>query len=226
MEKMGKEYYPELISMLLSCERKKEVLEQVIRDILPRLPKLNALKSLLEAYGWRGDEFDSSIAFDYNAIRCTLTCLYYSQIWVEYTASRAGTSVALNHHLEKSASRLTAPGEVENRLAGAFCPNVLYQLLSSRDKRSIIGTGSVREVATALSPQARADVVAKLNAGSLELTGVCMLADISGFTKMSATFCERGLEGLDDLHAATSGFLGAYVQIVYSHGGDGKYLEV
>lgn len=50
--------------------------------------------------------------------------------------------------------------------------------------------------------------------------GACVLADISGFTKLSASLCDAGLSGLDDLHNAASGFLGKYVQIVYSHNGD------
>ena len=54
----------------------------------------------------------------------------------------------------------------------------------------------------------------------LVFKGACVLADISGFTKLSASLCEAGLSGLDDLHNAASGFLGKYVQIVYSNKGD------
>ena len=58
----------------------------------------------------------------------------------------------------------------------------------------------------------------------LSFYGACILADISGFTKLSSKLCDRGLDGLDDLHNAASGFLGKYVQIVYSYRGDGKCI--
>ena len=55
--------------------------------------------------------------------------------------------------------------------------------------------------------------------------GTCMLVDISGFTKLSAMLCTQGSSGLDDLHAAISGYLGRCVEIVYAYGGDGKYYN-
>ena len=50
--------------------------------------------------------------------------------------------------------------------------------------------------------------------------GVCMLADISGFTRLSGTFCERGKDGIDQLQLVVNGYLGQLVKIVYAYGGD------
>ena len=58
---------------------------------------------------------------------------------------------------------------------------------------------------------------------SLKFEGACMLADISGFTKLSGACCEEGTSGLDRLHDACSGYLGKFVQTVYTYQGDGKY---
>ena len=58
---------------------------------------------------------------------------------------------------------------------------------------------------------------------SLQFEGACMLADISGFTKLSGACCEEGTSGLDRLHDACSGYLGKFVQTVYTYQGDGKY---
>lgn len=55
-----------------------------------------------------------------------------------------------------------------------------------------------------------------------DIEGVCMLADISGFTKMAAKLSEEGPEGLAKLHDTTTMFLGQFVELVYSYEGDGK----
>ena len=60
------------------------------------------------------------------------------------------------------------------------------------------------------------------NSTSLKFEGACMLADISGFTKLSGACCEEGTSGLDRLHDACSGYLGKFVQTVYTYQGDGK----
>lgn len=53
--------------------------------------------------------------------------------------------------------------------------------------------------------------------------GACVLADMSGFSKLSGALCSQGVGGLDELRATTSGFLGDLVATVYKYGGDGKY---
>lgn len=62
-----------------------------------------------------------------------------------------------------------------------------------------------------------------LKATSTLFPGACVLADISGFTKLSCKYCLDGVDGLDRLHDTVSHFLGRFVQIVYAHRGDGKY---
>ena len=51
--------------------------------------------------------------------------------------------------------------------------------------------------------------------------GVCMIADISGFTNLSSSLCKKGKSGLDKLHLNTKGFIGQLVNMVYYYGGDG-----
>ena len=63
-----------------------------------------------------------------------------------------------------------------------------------------------------------------LSATKLEFEGVCMLADISGFTKLAAKYSAEGSAGLDKLHETTTFFLGQFVEQVYSYEGDGKHL--
>ena len=57
---------------------------------------------------------------------------------------------------------------------------------------------------------------------SIAFEGACMLADISGFTKLSGACCVEGSSGLDRLHDACSGYLGKFVQTVYTYNGDGR----
>jgi hypothetical protein len=84
----------------------------------------------------------------------------------------------------------------DNSVIKSFCPDVLVSCL-----RNQVGLNK---------------------ALSASFYGTCMLVDISGFTKLSATLCTQGSAGLDDLHLAINGYLGRCVQIVYAHGGDGK----
>ncbi len=59
-----------------------------------------------------------------------------------------------------------------------------------------------------------------LQPASFFLHGVCLLVDISGFTKLSGQFCDQGKAGIDDLQLATNGFMGQLVDIIYTFGGD------
>lgn len=71
---------------------------------------------------------------------------------------------------------------------------------------------------TSLDESVDTDIVAK----SWFRDGACMLADISGFTRLSGKLCELGVSGLDELRRITSDFLSKLLYIVYTHGGDGK----
>ena len=52
--------------------------------------------------------------------------------------------------------------------------------------------------------------------------GACLVADISGFTKLSAKLCDEGVSGLDKLHSIMKEYIGNIINIVYSYCGDGK----
>ena len=60
----------------------------------------------------------------------------------------------------------------------------------------------------------------KLEPFSIFFDGVCLLADISGFTRLSGKFCEGGRDGIDQLQQVVNGYLGQLVKIVYAYGGD------
>ena len=55
---------------------------------------------------------------------------------------------------------------------------------------------------------------------SFFIQGVCLLVDISGFTKLSGDFCGQGRSGIDELQLATNGFMGKLVNIIYAFGGE------
>ena len=63
-------------------------------------------------------------------------------------------------------------------------------------------------------------VEASLTPFSVFFNGVCMLADISGFTRLSGNFCSGGRDGIDQLQQATNTYLGELVKTVYAYGGD------
>lgn len=55
---------------------------------------------------------------------------------------------------------------------------------------------------------------------SLFLNAFVLLVDISGFTRLSGSYCSRGKAGIDDLQKATNGYMGQLVKVIYKHGGD------
>jgi class 3 adenylate cyclase len=55
---------------------------------------------------------------------------------------------------------------------------------------------------------------------SSTFNGVCLVVDISGFTKLSGEYCLLGKAGIDQLQLATNGYMGRLVEIVYEYGGD------
>lgn len=74
-------------------------------------------------------------------------------------------------------------------------------------------------------PEMLVDYINRRNEKELEpasffIHGVCLLVDISGFTKLSSEYCSQGKSGIDSLQLATNGFMGKLVEIIYSFGGD------
>jgi hypothetical protein len=61
-----------------------------------------------------------------------------------------------------------------------------------------------------------------LRVSSTSFQGAAMLVDISGFSTFAGKMCSKGVKGLNDLHGATNGFLGYFVDTVAEYGGDGK----
>jgi class 3 adenylate cyclase len=55
---------------------------------------------------------------------------------------------------------------------------------------------------------------------SFFVNGVCLLVDISGFTKLSGDFCDMGKAGIDELQLATNGYMGKLVETIYMFGGE------
>ena len=203
-EVFGVDYCPEFISRLIlymddtfteDNTEKKEGFDNLVRKILNHYTASynDSLHLVLGAHGWNGYTFFSQgSTFSGPVLKNVLTMLYYSQVW---KMDRLKSRRDMTH---------ASPRGVfhdDDNLALAFVPTVLHSLVIQNLKSD----GSFPE-----GPQ------------SISFTGACLLADISGFTKMSAKFCDQGLRGLDDLHRNTSGILGQYVQIVYAHGGDGK----
>jgi hypothetical protein len=99
-----------------------------------------------------------------------------------------------NYNVEISKYNISNKGN----LIKSFCPTLLLEDLMelSKNKES-------------------------LTAWKHDFQGVCMLADISGFTKLAAAYSAEGNAGLDKLHDTTTFFLGQFVEQVYSFEGDG-----
>ena len=86
----------------------------------------------------------------------------------------------------------------ENETSKRFVPEMLVSLIERNTRKGKEG----------------------LEPSSLFLEGVCLLVDISGFTKLSGEFCDMGKSGIDELQLATNGYMAKLVEIIYSCGGD------
>ena len=100
-----------------------------------------------------------------------------------------------NYNVEISKYNISNKGN----LIKSFCPTLLLE--------------GLLEVASRNEP---------LQTRKHDFQGVCMLADISGFTKLAAKYSALGAAGLGKLHETTTFFLGQFVEQVYSYEGDGK----
>lgn len=58
------------------------------------------------------------------------------------------------------------------------------------------------------------------DATSRSFEGVCLIVDISGFTRLSGAFCAQGKVGIDGLQKIVNGYMGLLVEIIYEYGGD------
>ena len=87
---------------------------------------------------------------------------------------------------------------------------------------------SIRESAKCFVPEMLVNFIDRnvekgkesLEPASFYLNGVCLLVDISGFTKLSGDFCGLGKGGIDELQLATNGYMGKLVEIIYTFGGE------
>jgi hypothetical protein len=65
-----------------------------------------------------------------------------------------------------------------------------------------------------------------LKDGHGTVMGCILLVDISGFTKLSSALCTQGSTGIDMLRKITENSFAQFVECVYLHGGDGRFLPL
>ena len=85
-----------------------------------------------------------------------------------------------------------------NETAHCFVPEILVDFIDKNFQQGKVG----------------------LEPASFFINGVCLLVDISGFTKLSGDYCLLGKGGIDDLQLATNGYMGRLVDTIYTYGGE------
>lgn len=160
--------------------------------------KETCITNLLKKHGWNGKKFRDDV--DWVSLHRDLSTVYMGKLWLHCN----GRSVVeakparqpSNHFTFKSPLKQAKPTNSEddpNCVIQSYCPDILLTMFDN------------------YTPAAR----------KIQFDGICLLADISGFTKLSSAYCLLGSQGLDDLYLATNGFLGHIAHLVYKHGGDG-----
>jgi hypothetical protein len=189
--------------------------EKVVAEQIANSPDDIGLLSVLKEFGWSCSRFISQNGqeFDPGALALALKNLYLKSAIMthrsgstSHLSQRVATSAKLmvrksSRRLSvKQCSRAARYDDEEARQICSFLPDLLLSHLCRRQEVSD----------------------APLSVGSITVAAACMLVDIAGFSKFSGELCSQGLTGLDDLHKATNGFLGHFVDSVYRYKGDGK----
>lgn len=213
-----KEYYPELTGAFLKfIEANNEALHlndhiclsqlsSLTRKNLGQLPEGSAFETVVESHGWNGREFIfSNPEYDLNSLNKQMGSLFYAHF-------KLAASTTSKRSLEIDDAKPVDNIPKEDKMICSFCPDaLLFSLLTVLNADSKNRNESVMQNMLIQEPQ------------SISFRGACLLADISGFTKLSGKFSSRGSAGLEELHATASDYLGKFAKIVYAHGGDGSY---
>ena len=196
--------------------------EQIVEEAIADASEDVGLLSVLRQAGWKGYRFNASpmLALDANALLVALSTLYLQstliafggrssvQISGSFTSLIGPRPTAADDNNPRRSSKDTVASTSSKQVpAGynsdlqvlSFCPNLLVRHVISR---ILIKDEDLSEVS------------------SSSVQAACMLVDISGFSKFSGSMCSKGTVGLDDLHKATNGFLGHFVDVVHQYRGD------
>lgn len=178
------------------------------------------LKLLLVEHGWNGAKYkhSPSIAFDVHKLTQDLGTMYF-----------VGKSTEL---LKRELSLDKDSLELYNEcsLLQTFCPNIVIRnILASFDPANRVDVVDKEEDVEQHQDEDEdedEEVEAPIKLyrqvpACCSFFAACMLADISGFTKLSSAYCSKGSAGLDALHHVTETFLGDLVKTVYNFNGDG-----
>ena len=216
-EQQSDEFYPELLAILVNfidkyehdlfCGSRKalDVFGAFANQALFHISKESSLQFVLEDSGWFVAVRDNTgLPEMFQHLKYDLTGLYWEQIGLclpfeKEQLSNAGGNL-MGCEIDKfDKLSIEKHPNLFNDYVGtySYLPNILLSSLLKDSK-------------------------AQTSTTALNFEGACMLADISGFTKLSGACCEEGTSGLDRLHDACSGYLGKFVQTVYTYQGDGK----
>ena len=217
-EQQSDEFYPEMLAIMINFIDKYEhdlfcgshkaldVFGAFANQALFHISKESSLQFILEDAGWFVANRDNAAMPEmFQHLKYDLTGLYWEQI-----------GLCLPFEIENPSNQ---DGSLEDNVIDKF--DKLHIERHPNLFNDQVGTYSY--LPNILLNSLLKDSKSKTTSGSLNFEGACMLADISGFTKLSGACCEEGTSGLDRLHDACSGYLGKFVQTVYTYQGDGKY---
>jgi len=205
---------------------------RLVTKCLEDMPADNKLADILQEHGWSGLKFLHIISIDFNALQKSLGTLYMNS---RQQRAKCQRNMQGDSHSRNAVGSPADSRSVMNMMSkttsfkGALDTNMFVANATHEED------GTAQQGIASFCPDSLISTV--LNTTMMKFLpnepvisepmsqkffGVSLLADISGFTKLSSGFCLRGSAGLDDLHGVTSGFLGRLVRIVYWFNGDGK----
>lgn len=181
--------------------------EELIAATLLKFPDEKSLREELTNHGWSFEENQFMAYVNEDEVEGMVDIEQLRQaLGTVYLSSQTASEQNIERYWDANTMKFAKYTLSNDDLMKAFLPDILFKHLEEAP-----GTTAVNRFKG-------------VGVYSTNVTGACLLVDISGFTKLSSSFCMNGINGLDELHKITNGFLAHLVSLVYSHGGDVVYF--
>ena len=139
-----------------------------------------------------------------------------------FTRHHSLNSSRISYFVESDSERIISPSRQQSHLKSSNLNDIAYSNIGNEYPLSLIPSNiHLFDQYISFCPK----IIYKLiQAKKIFLNGCCLLADISGFTKLSSNLCKEGPDGIDTLRIVINHSFASFVDIIHQYGGDGKIL--
>ena len=222
-------------------------LEHLTVELLSVIPRgESVLEKILQRHGWNSKtlKYESGVTGRRHLNQATVASLHQDLGTLHVTHANRRTAAA---PVETSPMAKTIPSNSvlmqDSYVYKSYLPDILFIHLYQKtlddpapdhECTTVDNTSDKGEMSVSLSGFRHTDNISNLYGAELgakpvaatlsvycsKFTGACLIVDISGFMRLSCSFCSQGKAGLDKLYQNANSLLVRFVDIVYSFQGD------